>query len=99
MGGGQVAAGRADVAPVRARDVGPHPAALLQLGEDLTLYGDLAACRDHLQDLGLEHVDAGVDQVGRNLVRGRLLDKAVHQHLVVYLDEAVSRRDPLRSSA
>src|SRR5918999_1848622 len=62
VGGCQVAARRPYIPPVRACDVGPEPAALLQLGEDLTLYGDLAAGRDHVEDLALEHVDTSVDQ-------------------------------------
>src|ERR671910_652356 len=91
VGGCQVAARRPYIPPVRACDVGPEPATLLELGEDLTLYRDFAVGRDHSENLGLEHVDAGVDQVRRHLVGGRLLDKAVHQHLVVDLDETVGR--------
>jgi hypothetical protein len=92
VGGHQVAARGSYVPPVGARDVRPQAPRRLELGEDLALYGDLLAARDHLQDLGLEHVDAGVHQVGGHLVGGRLLDESVHEHVVVDLDEAVGRR-------
>src|ERR671916_2899559 len=92
VGGHQVAARGTYVPPVGARDVRPQAPLRLELGEDLALYGELLAARDHLQDLGLEDVDAGVYQVCSNLVGGRLLDKAVHEHVVVHLDEAVGRR-------
>src|ERR671916_509351 len=88
VGGHQVAARGTYVPPVGARDVRPQAPLRLELGEDLALYGELLAARDHLQDLGLEDVDAGVYQVCSNLVGGRLLDKAVHEHVVVHLDEA-----------
>src|ERR687897_2105493 len=47
VGGCQVAARRPYIPPVRACDVGPEPATLLELGEDLTLDRDLAVGRDH----------------------------------------------------
>src|SRR5215207_2365568 len=82
--GGQVTARRPDVPPVRAGDVSPQLSHRLEIGEDLALYRDLLVRRDHLENLGLEHVDPGVYQVRRDLVGGRLLDKAAHDHVVVY---------------
>src|SRR5215216_632466 len=92
VGGGEVTPRCAYVPPVGARDVRAQAPLGLKLREDLALDGHLLVCRDHIQDLRLEHVDPGVYQACRYLIGGRLLDKAVHQHVVVHLDEPVSRR-------
>src|SRR5690606_27706074 len=87
--GGQVGGGRAGVDPVGGavhgveRPVGDHG----REGHPLDV--DALAGRDPVEDRGLEHVGAGVDEVGRGLVAGRLLDERLAAAVRVRGDHAV----------
>src|SRR5918993_506377 len=92
LGSGEVTPRCAYVPPIGTRDVGPQAPLGLEVRENLTLDGNLSARGNHGQNLRLEHVNTGVYQIRRHLVGGGLLEESVHQHLMIHLDESVSRR-------
>ena len=82
--GGQVLAEAADVLPVAVGDRAEERLAELeQLGEQLLAEVVGLARRDVVEDLGFEHVDAGVDGVREHLPPGRLFEEALDPALVV----------------
>ena len=88
----QVALGRPDVEPV---GLAVGEAAQPALGEhrpDLALDRDVAVRRDQVEHRALEHVGAGADQVGVDLLGARLLEEAEHAAVVVDAHEAVGAR-------
>ena len=67
---------RADVLPVAVGDVAVERAAVVEhRGEHVAREVDDLALGDEVEDLGLEHVDAGVDGVGEHLAPGGLLEE------------------------
>ena len=84
---------RADVDPVAVVDVGDERFAALDERREIAAFdrpGDVA--RNAVERVRLEHVDAGVDVVGRDLVGVRLLEKAADVAIRVGFDQAVGRR-------
>ncbi len=82
--GGQILLQVTDVLPVAVDDGAVERLAELEeLGEELLAEVVLLPRRDVLEDLGLEHVDAGVDRVGEDLPPRRLLEEALDAPLVV----------------
>ena len=74
--GAQVGLDGADVFPVPVGDVTVQGLTLLQhRREHVPGEVDDLALGDDVEDLGLEHVDAGVDRVGEHLTPGRLLEE------------------------
>ncbi len=91
--GGEVLAEAADVLPVPLGDRAVERLAELeQLGEQLLAEVVGLAGRDVVEDLGLEHVDAGVDGVREDLAPGRLLEEPLDPALVVDHDHAEVER-------
>ena len=91
--GGQVLAEAADVLPVAVGDGAEERLAELeQLGEQLLAEVVGLAGGDVVEDLGLEHVDAGVDGVREHLAPGRLLEEALDPAFVVHHDDAELER-------
>ncbi len=91
----EIAFGGADVAPVRVGDEGVQPAGGGKLRKHAALDRERPPGRDHVEHLGLEQVDAGVDQgaVRRHRVLGaRLFDELHHAAVVGDLDQAVAAR-------
>ena len=87
----QVALGRADVQPVALR--GKAVEALAdQQRPHLALDRDVAIGRHELEDLALQHVRAGADQVRVDRIRARLLDEVAHRAVLVEMHEAVGAR-------
>ena len=67
-----------DVAPVARRQVAVQRHLVGQhLGKDLAAPIHHRGGRQQIEDLGLDHIDAGVDLVGKHFAPGRLLEKAV----------------------
>ena len=60
--------------------------------EDLALDRDGATRRDEIEHLGLEHVEAGVDQVGVDLLGPRLLEERLDTSVRGGANEPVSAR-------
>ena len=87
----QVAVRRADVAPVPVVHVAVQRAGRRELGEHAALDGEQPAARDHLQHLGLEHVDAGVDE-RRALPLPGLLEEAGDGAVLAQFHETVAPR-------
>ena len=71
----EIRLGRADVEPVPRQRDPEHGAFVGEPREDLALDRDGATRRDEVEHLGLEHVEAGVDEVGVDLLRPRLLEE------------------------
>src|SRR6266545_746208 len=82
--------GTADVDPVAVADPTKEgqPVAK-ETGEELAFHGRDPTRRDARQQGAVEHVDAGVDGVGRALRRAGLLDEACHSPVTRQLDQAV----------
>ena len=72
-------------------DVAVERAGRGELGEHAALDREQPAARDHLEDLGLEDVDAGVDE-RRALPLPGLLEEAGHGAVLAQLDQAVAAR-------
>ena len=80
----QVLLGRTDVEPVAAAAVAEEQARLREHArEDLALDRHIEPGRDAIEELGLEHVRAGVDPVARRLARRGLLDERDHAAVVL----------------
>src|SRR5207249_5768601 len=89
----EVLLGGADVDPVAAVHVGGHVvAAAEEGGEEGALDRVVHAGRHQLERRRLQHVDAGVDRVGGDLLRGGLFDEAAHAPVPVGLDQPVGGR-------
>ena len=73
----QIRLGRPDVEPVAGERDAEHGALLGEPREDLALDRHGAALGHELEHLGLEHVQAGVDEVGVDLLGPRLLEEAL----------------------
>ena len=86
----EVLGGRADVDPVARRDeaVEGH-APLEEQRKELALHRVRLPLGDPLEELPLEHVDARVDGVRRDLFPAGLLQEAMHAAVGLELDEAV----------
>ena len=89
--GRQVALRGADVEPGAALREGVEALAD-ERGEDLALDRDRATGGDARQHVRLEHVGAGVDQVGVDLLGPRLLEEAEHLPVGGGAHEAVAAR-------
>ena len=87
----QVAVRRADVAPVPVVHVPVQRAGRRELGEHAALDREQPAARDHLQHLGLEDVDAGVDE-RRALPLPGLLEEAGDRAVLAQFHESVAPR-------
>ena len=84
---------RADVDPVAVVDVGDEClAALDERREVAALDRPRDVARNAIERVGLEDVNAGVDLVGRDLLRLRLLEEAPDVAVAIGFDQPVGRR-------
>ena len=84
---------RADVLPVAVDHRAEQRLVGVEHGrEDIAREVDHLAGRDVVEDLGFEHVDAGVDRVAEHLTPGRLLQEPVDRAVVAEDDDAVLER-------
>ena len=83
----------ADVLPVAVEDAAvDRPSHLEQEREEVGREIERAPDRNMAQNLGIEHVDAGVDGVGEDLAPGGLLKEALDATVVVGDDDAELER-------
>ena len=91
--GAEVGVHRAHVLPVAmGHRAVERPAVLQELREDVGREVDWSAGLDEVQDLRLQHVDAGVDGVAEDLAPCRLLEEALDRAVVAGDDDAEVQR-------
>ena len=88
----QVRLGRADVEPVAGERDAVDGALRGEPREDLALDRDGATRGDEVEHLRLEHVEAGVDEVGVDLLGPRLLEEGLDTTVRGGADEPVPAR-------
>ena len=88
----EIRLGRSDVEPVAGQRDAEDRALGGERRKDLALDGDGATLRHEVEHLGLEHVQAGVDEIGVDLLRPRLLEERLDAAVRRRADEPVAAR-------